>query len=73
MKALLITLLVIITATYIHIEAYKDGIMAAGNSPKLELPEEFMCVVSENKHAPDTVLVYQSISNDSLYINFLNH
>lgn len=41
------------------------------NQPTINLPEEFMCWVSDEPNKPDTVLIYQSVSNDSLYINFM--
>jgi len=38
--------------------------------PKIDLSEEFMCVTSDNPNKPDTVLCYQGLYNDSLYIRF---
>lgn len=37
---------------------------------KVDLPEEFMCVVSDTENQPDTVLAFQSRDNDSLFIRF---
>jgi len=41
------------------------------NQPTLYLPEEFMCWVSDEPDKPDTVLIYQSPSDDALYIHQL--
>lgn len=40
------------------------------SQPKIDLPEELMCVVSDIENKPDTVLAFQSKNNDSLYIRF---
>lgn len=37
----------------------------------LNLPEEFMCSVSDDKENPDTVLIYQSVNNDSLTVKYI--
>lgn len=47
------------------------SVQAPKNQPKIDLPEEFMCTVSDEPNKPDTILIYQSVTNDSLYLKYL--